>query len=68
MHDADLILLLTDHKEFKVMDFSPYAKGMRNRMLFDTRNSVKPEHSHGLNTINFGNLYQYVNNLETVIA
>lgn len=68
LRDADLILLLTDHTEFRVMDFSPYVKGMRNRLLFDTRNSVKPENAQGLQTVNFGNLYQFVNNLETVIA
>lgn len=68
MRDADLILLLTDHTEFRAMDFSPYVKGMRNRMLFDTRNSVKAENAQGMQTINFGNLYQYVNHLETVIA
>jgi len=56
VNNSDLIVILTDHNEFKELDFSKLAK-MNNKRIFDTRNIVKnvPEE---FEYINFGNLYQ----------
>ncbi|MFB7140132.1 nucleotide sugar dehydrogenase [Gottfriedia sp. NPDC056225] len=58
---AHLILVLTDHNEFKNMDFESISKQMENRMLFDTKNCVPPVNGGELAYVNFGNLYQYTN-------
>lgn len=41
LEGADLILLLTDHKEFKRLDPKQIGIWMRHRMLYDTRNVFK---------------------------
>lgn len=61
---ADLILVLTDHKEFKDLNHSKIAKLMRNPMLFDTRNIIKSQLRSGLEVINFGTIYQYKRNIK----
>ena len=38
--DADLVLILTDHNEFKTLDFNSLDKKMRHNVVFDTRNCV----------------------------
>ncbi|MEN6350695.1 MAG: nucleotide sugar dehydrogenase [Syntrophomonas sp.] len=40
---ADLLLILTDHAEFKSLDYAGLAKEMRTPMVFDTRGIVKAE-------------------------
>ena len=57
--EADIVLILTGHDEFKVLDHSEMAKVMRRPVLFDTMNLVKPQLGSGLEIINYGNLYQY---------
>lgn len=57
--DADMVLVLTDHTEYKNMDHKYIAGLMRNPILFDTRNCVEKQEGSGLEVINYGNLYQY---------
>lgn len=57
--EADIVLILTGHDEFKVLNHSEMAKVMRRPVLFDTMNLVKPQLGSGLEVINYGNLYQY---------
>ena len=57
MEDADIILILTDHSEFKNFDHAAAAKAMRTPQLFDTRNMVRPQEGSGLEIINYGNIY-----------
>ena len=42
LEDADLVLLLTDHKEFQDLDPAILGPRMRNRMALDTRNCWDP--------------------------
>lgn len=41
LKDTDLILVLTDHNEFKQLDFSLLSKTMRHPVVFDTRNCIQ---------------------------
>lgn len=43
--DADLVLILTDHNEFKSLDFSALSEKMRHSVVFDTRNCVQTDPS-----------------------
>lgn len=56
---ADLVLVLTDHNEYKNMDHKHISSMMRTPMLFDTRNMIKEQEGSGLTIINYGNLYRY---------
>lgn len=56
---ADILLVLTDHNEFKNMDHAAIAAKMRTPQLLDTKNIIKPQAGSGLQVINYGNLYQY---------
>ncbi|MEH7106466.1 nucleotide sugar dehydrogenase [Bacillus sp. JJ1764] len=58
VNNSDLILILTDHNEFKELEFAKLA-GMNNKRIFDTRNIVKNAPSD-VEYINFGNLYSAV--------
>lgn len=58
VNNSDLIVILTDHNEFKELDFSKLAK-MSNKRIFDTRNVVKNTPAD-FEYINFGNLYESV--------
>ena len=56
--DSDLVLVLSDHNEFKDLsqaDFSP----MRTQQMFDTKNVVKKV-PVGVGYMNYGNLYRYL--------
>lgn len=57
--DADLVVILTDHNEYKNMDLKMIASKMRHAMLFDTRNIVKEDLGSGLTIVNYGNIYKY---------
>lgn len=59
VRDADLVLILTDHNEYKNMDHKHIADLMRTPILFDTRNIIKKQEGSGLEIINYGNLYQF---------
>ncbi|NMH67662.1 nucleotide sugar dehydrogenase [Bacillus sp. RO3] len=56
VNGSDLVLVLTDHNEFKALD-SEQLKGMRTKRIFDTKNVVKNT-SDDIEYINFGNLYE----------
>ena len=43
LQDADCIVLLTDHNEYKYLNPRKIAKLVRNRVLLDTRNSLDHE-------------------------
>lgn len=58
--DAHLLLVLTDHDEFKTMNTDELAVKMAKPVLFDTRNCVKTNEGK-MRFVNFGNLYTEVN-------
>lgn len=59
VQDADLVVVLTDHNEYKNMNHQHIASLMRTPMLFDTRNIIKKQEGSGLTIVNYGNLYQF---------
>lgn len=61
---SDLIVILTDHSEFKDLTCNCLAK-MSTKRIFDTKNIVK-QYSEDVQYINFGNLYQSVNAKEMI--
>ncbi|MCU5688562.1 MULTISPECIES: nucleotide sugar dehydrogenase [Bacillus] len=65
--DADLLLILTDHNEFKELDYDNLSSIMRNPVLFDTRNCVREGESSNMKIINFGNLYKIVQETVSIL-
>lgn len=57
VNQSDLIVVLTDHNEFKELDFDKLGK-MSNKRIFDTKNIVK-NRAEQFQYINFGNLFEY---------
>ena len=55
--DADLILILCDHNEFKDMDYDMIVKNMPKPVIFDTKNIIK-EVPGEIKLFNYGNLYE----------
>ena len=55
--DADLILVLCDHNEFKFLDYELIKKSMENPVIFDTKNIIN-EVPSGIELYNYGNLYK----------
>ncbi len=60
--DADLILILADHKEFKELDKKIIKGKMRRSRIFDTKNIVKNinTNDNDIEYINMGNLFEYI--------
>ncbi|GAA0289852.1 UDP-N-acetyl-D-mannosaminuronic acid dehydrogenase [Gracilibacillus halotolerans] len=58
LNGSDLVLILSDHNEFKALTSEHYAK-MNTKQVFDTKNVVK-EHTDEVNYINYGNLYKFL--------
>lgn len=56
---ADIIVVLTDHNEYKELNHKEIAEEMRTPQLFDTKGIIKEQENSGLRIINFGNLYEY---------
>lgn len=56
--NSSLVLVLTDHSEFKSIETNDLA-GMAVKQIFDTKNIVK-NYPEDVSYINFGNLYQYI--------
>ncbi|MBM7606265.1 UDP-N-acetyl-D-mannosaminuronic acid dehydrogenase [Metabacillus crassostreae] len=56
--DSSLILVLTDHNEFKTIELEDIA-GMTDKKIFDTKNIVK-NYPEEVTYFNLGNLYQFV--------
>ncbi len=59
VNGSDLILVLSDHNEFKVLD-QPELALMNNKRVFDTKNVVGTV-AEGVEYINYGNLYEFLN-------
>jgi len=56
--DSNLILVLTDHNEFK--DLLKYdLSSMKNNQIFDTKNVVQ-HYLENFDYMNFGNLYKFI--------
>jgi UDP-N-acetyl-D-mannosaminuronic acid dehydrogenase len=55
---SDLVLVLSDHDEFKVLDGQALAK-MNTKRIFDTKNVVKAV-ADDVEYLNYGNLYQSI--------
>ena len=55
--DADLILVLCDHNEFKNLDYDLISKNCKNPIIFDTKNIIKEVPSE-IKLFNYGNLYE----------
>ncbi|PGS49870.1 nucleotide sugar dehydrogenase [Bacillus sp. AFS041924] len=66
VQDAHLILVLTDHDEFKTMNTDELAEKMAKPVLFDTRNCVKTNEGK-MQFVNFGNLYTVVNSRKVTV-
>ena len=59
VRDAHLVLVLTDHNEFKEADFNALSKNMAQKMIFDTRNIISPEKNSEVDVVNLGNFFKY---------
>lgn len=59
LEGSDLVLILTDHDEFKDLS-SEYFNLMNTKQVLDTKNVVK-SHNNDLQIANFGNLYSFIN-------
>lgn len=57
--DSSLVLILTDHNEFKDLDYELLSKNMKSKIIFDTKNIIK-DTPEDIELINFGNLYKYI--------
>ncbi len=57
--DSSLVLILTDHSEFKSFDDSEF-ENMKNKIIFDTKNVVKSKFDK-VSYFNYGNLYETKN-------
>ena len=56
--DSSLVLILTDHNEFKDLDYGLLKRNMKTKLIFDTKNIIK-EVPEDITLINYGNLYKY---------
>ncbi|EOP33810.1 nucleotide sugar dehydrogenase [Bacillus mycoides] len=56
--DAHLILVLTDHDEFKTMNYEALAPHMAKAVVLDTRNCVQAVSTAEMKVVNFGTLYE----------
>ena len=57
IENANLILILCDHDEFKKMDYDMIKDNMKNPIIFDTKNIIK-EVPDEIKLYNYGNLYE----------
>ncbi|GGE55423.1 nucleotide sugar dehydrogenase [Priestia taiwanensis] len=55
---AHLILLLTDHNEFKEVNYDAFTEKMKQALVFDTRNCIKKEACKKMKLVNFGNVHK----------
>lgn len=55
--DADLILILCDHNEFKNLDYDLISKNMKKAVIFDTKNIIS-EVPDEITLYNYGNLFE----------
>ncbi len=60
--DSSLILILTDHNEFKHLDYDKIKEHMKNPVIFDTKNIIgNKEIDEEITLYNFGNVYSVEN-------
>lgn len=61
IRDADMILILADHKEFKSLDYIKIAKQMRMPLIFDTKNiiDINSYNNDDIIIINYGNMFKF---------
>ncbi|WP_220607750.1 nucleotide sugar dehydrogenase [Methanobrevibacter oralis] len=57
LKNANLILVLCDHDEFKKLDYNLIKKNMEKAIIFDTKNIVKNVPKE-IKLYNYGNLYE----------
>ncbi|MET3319912.1 UNVERIFIED_ORG: UDP-N-acetyl-D-mannosaminuronic acid dehydrogenase [Peribacillus simplex] len=57
VNDSDLVLILSDHSEFKNLDWNQFT-GMATKRIFDTKNVVESR-SLEFDYIHYGNLYEF---------
>lgn len=57
LKNANLILVLCDHDEFKKLDYNLIKKNMEKAIIFDTKNIVKDVPKE-IKLYNYGNLYE----------
>jgi UDP-N-acetyl-D-mannosaminuronic acid dehydrogenase len=57
VNDSDLVLILSDHSEFKNLDWNQFT-GMATKRIFDTKNVVG-NRSLDFDYIHYGNLYEF---------
>jgi UDP-N-acetyl-D-mannosaminuronic acid dehydrogenase len=66
VNNSDLIVILSDHNEFKELEWDKLA-GMSNIRIFDTKSVVKNAPAD-VDYINFGNLYNYAKKKDAVLV
>lgn len=66
VQDADLILVLADHSEFKNYNYSRMAELMRLPRLLDTKNFLALQPESGMEIINFGNAFNFKQSADTL--
>ena len=57
--DATICLVLTDHDEFKNLNYDLLISNMKVPLIFDTKNIVKTERND-VEVVNYGNIYDYI--------
>ncbi|MBD8590415.1 nucleotide sugar dehydrogenase [Peribacillus simplex] len=57
VNDSDLVLILSDHSEFKNLDWNQFT-GMATKRILDTKNVVE-NRSLDFDYIHYGNLYEF---------
>jgi UDP-N-acetyl-D-mannosaminuronic acid dehydrogenase len=65
VNGSDLILVLSDHDEFKVIEGSDLAK-MNHKRIFDTKNVVMT-FSEDIEYMNYGNLFEFLTKEATLV-
>ena len=56
--DSSLVLILSDHNQFKDLDYAKLSENMKAKIIFDTKNIIK-EVPEEFTLINYGNLYKF---------
>jgi len=56
--DAKICLVLTDHNEFKNLNYDLLISKMKVPLIFDTKNIVKTKRND-VKVVNYGNIYDY---------
>ena len=56
---ATICLVLTDHDEFKNLNYNLLISKMKIPLIFDTKNVVKTERKD-LEVVNYGNIHEYI--------